>query len=269
MTQFLEQLEQLAAAYGLKILGAIAIFFIGRWAAKILANAVKKLMEKSRVDQTLISFLNNLIYYILILLVIVAALGNLGVETTSIIAILGGATLAIGFALQDSLGNIAAGVMIIMLRPYRLKDIIGVNDEIGEVTDIQIFHTALITPTNKVTLIPNSQIISGNIVNYTEKGLYRYDMVFGIGYDDDLLKAKKVLLEILQDNEHIATTPAPAVIVGELGDNSVNLVAQPWIPFGIHPKVQAQITEQVKLRFDQEQISFPYPQRDVHLFQAN
>jgi len=230
---------------------------------------LKQIMGKSQVDATLVSFASNVLFYLLIGLVMIAALGNLGVPTTSVVALLGGAALAIGFALQDSLGNLAAGVMIILLRPYRLGDVIEVNGEVGEVTEIKIFHTQLTTRTNKVIFIPNNEVIAGNIVNYTEKDVYRLDMVFGIGYDDDLLKAKNVLLQILAADERVKSTPAPTVIVGELGDNSVNLVARPWIHFKDHPAIQADVTEQVKLRFDEEGISFPFPQRDVHLFQAN
>jgi small conductance mechanosensitive channel len=268
MTQLIDQLQQLGIDYGLNLVGSILILFIGRWAAKLITKGLMRLMERGRIDQTLLSFFNNLAFYLLMLLVIVAALGNLGFETTSLIAILGGATLAIGFALQDSLGNIAAGVMIILLRPYRINDFIGVEDEVGKVTDIKIFHTQVVTTKNKVILIPNNQILTNNIINYSEKELYRHDMVFGIGYGDDLLKAKQILLDILIDDPRIAQEPAPIVIVGELGDSSVNLVAQPWVDFSQHPKIEAAVTEQVKLRFDAENITIPFPQRDVHLFQT-
>jgi len=269
MSEIMQTLQSLILQYGLRLIGSIVIFLVGRWVSRLLVNALKKLMEKGKVDPTLVLFLSNVLFYLLIVVVIIAALGNLGVDTTSALAILGGASLAVGFALQDSLGNLAAGVMIILLRPYRVGDVIEVNGEIGEVADIKIFHTQLITLRNKVIFIPNNEVIAGNIVNYTEKDAYRLDIVFGIGYDDDLLKAKQVLMEILEADERVMQTPAPSVIVGELGDNCVNLVARPWVRFKQSPAIQAHMTEQVKLRFDAEGISFPFPQRDVHLFQMS
>ncbi len=269
MSEIMQTLQGLVLEYGLSLAGSIVIFLVGRWVSRLLVTAFRKVMEKGKVDPTLVSFLSNVLFYLLIVVVIIAGLGNLGVDTTSALAILGGASLAVGFALQDSLGNLAAGVMIILLRPYRLHDVIEVNGEVGEVTEIKIFHTQLTTLRNKVIFVPNNEVIAGNIVNYTEKDVYRLDMVFGIGYDDDLLKAKQVLMEILQSDERVLQTPAPSVIVGELGDNSVNLVARPWVRFKESPAIQAYMTEQVKLRFDKEGISFPFPQRDVHLFQAS
>ena len=269
MSEFMQMLQGLFLEYGLSLVGSIVIFLVGRWLSRLLVNTLKRVMEKGKVDPTLVSFLSNVLFYLLIVVVILAALGNLGVDTTSALAILGGASLAVGFALQDSLGNVAAGVLIILSRPYRVGDFIEVNGEMGEVTEIKIFHTQLTTRRNKVVFIPNNEVIAGNIVNYSEKDAYRLDMVFGIGYDDDLLKAKQVLMDILVSDERVMQTPAPSVIVSELGDNSVNLVARPWIHYKNSPAIQADITEQVKLRFDAEGISFPFPQRDVHLFQAN
>ena len=188
MSDILVTLQGLVLQYGLSLLGSIVIFFVGRWVARILVNGLTAMMQKSKVDPTLAAFLSNVLFYVLIVLVIIAALGNLGVDTTSALAILGGASLAIGFALQDSLGNLAAGVMIILLRPYRMGDVIEVNGELGEVSDIKIFHTQLVTLRNKVIFIPNNEVIAGNIINYTEKNAYRLDMVIGIGYDDDLFE---------------------------------------------------------------------------------
>ncbi len=269
MDQFIENLPALAAEYGLALLGSIAIFIIGRWIARLLINAVKTALHRSNVDETLISFLSNVLYYVMFAVIIVAALNNLGIPTTSIVAILGAATLAVGLALQDSLGNLAAGVMIILLRPYRVGDFVEINSEEGEVSEIKIFHTKLETPRNKLVYVPNNEVISGNITNYTEKGIYRYDMVFGIGYGDELLKAKRLLLEILEEHDAVLADPAPTVTVGELADSSVNLVARPWIQYLDRVGIQADVTEQVKLRFDAAGISIPFPQRDVHLYQSN
>ncbi len=269
MNQLLEQIQRLAVAYGLNLLGSILIFIVGRWVAGLLLKGFKKGMQKGHADQTLLSFLSNLLYYLLMVLVIIAALGNMGIPTTSVIAILGGATVAIGFALQDSLSNFAAGVMIILLRPYRIGDFVDLSDETGFVADIQIFYTTLTTLDSKTILIPNNDALSSNIVNYSKKALVRLDMVFGIGYDDDILKAKRVMLELAQADERVAKTPAPDVIVAELGDNSVNLALRPYVKANDMSGVLAAMTEQIKLRFDEEGISFPYPQRDVHLFNAN
>lgn len=262
-------LQALAVNYGLRILGSIAIFIVGRWAAHLVIHGLKKLLEKSKVDQTLVSFLGNVLYYLLLAVVIIAALGNVGVATTSVVAVLGAATLAIGLALQDSLGNLAAGVMIILLRPYRVGDFVEINGEDGFVSDIQIFHTTLTSRDNKTVFIPNSDVMSSNIVNYSKTEWVRLDLVYGIGYDDDLLQAKQILQEIVQAEARVATEPKPVVAVQELGDNSVNLAVRPYVkPEDMIP-VSFAITEQVKLRFDAGGISIPFPQRDVHLFTAN
>ncbi len=269
MQNIWDMIEMLAVNYGLKLLGAIAIFLIGRWLAHLLVNGLKKLLGKAQVDETLVSFSGNVLYYLLLAVVVVAALGNLGISTTSVVAMLGAATLAIGLSLQDSLGNLAAGVMIILLRPYRVGDFVEINDELGYVTDIQIFHTTLTTRDNKTIFIPNNDALDSNITNYSKTELIRLDLTYGIGYDDDLLKAKQVLLEIAQAEELVVTEPAPIVIVAELGDNSVNLQVRPYVRVNDIPAATAAITEQAKLRFDAEGISIPFPQRDVHLYNAN
>jgi small conductance mechanosensitive channel len=262
-------LQTLTVDYGLRVLGSIAIFIIGRWLAHVVIDGLKRLLERSKVDQTLISFLGNVLYYLLLAVVIIAALGNVGVATTSVVAVLGAATLAIGLALQDSLGNLAAGVMIILLRPYRLNDFVVINDETGFVSDIQIFHTTLTTLDNKTIFIPNNDALSGNIVNYSKTELIRLELTVGIGYEDDLLKAKRVLLDIVQADERVAADPKPTVIVAELADSSVNLTVRPYVHVNDMPGVTAAVTEQAKLRFDAEGISIPFPQRDVHLLNAN
>ena len=269
MDAFVETVRSLAVVYGFKLLGSIAIFIVGRWLAHVLINGFKKLLEKAQVDQTLISFLGNVLYYLLFTVVIVIALGNLGIPTTSIVAILGAATLAVGLALQDSLGNLAAGVMIILLRPYRVGDFVEINGEDGFVSDIQIFHTTLTSRDNKTIFIPNSDVMSSNIVNYSKTEWVRVDLVYGIGYGDDLLQAKRILQEIVQAEARVATEPTPVVAVQELGNNSVNLAVRPYVKPKDMVPVSFAITEQVKLRFDAEGISIPFPQRDVHLFNAN
>ncbi len=269
MSIIAETIQSWAVAYGFKLMGSIAIFIAGRWLAHVLVNGFKKLLEKAQVDQTLLSFLGNVLYYLLFAIVIIIALGNLGVPTTSVVAVLGAATLAVGLALQDSLGNLAAGVMIILLRPYRLSDFVEINGEAGYVSDIQIFHTTLTTLDNKTVFIPNSDVMSSNIINYSKTEWVRLDLVYGIGYEDDLLKAKRILSEIVQADKRVAEDPSPVVAVQGLADSSVNLAVRPYVKVSDMVPVSFTITEQVKLRFDAEGISIPFPQRDVHLFNAN
>lgn len=269
MSEFVANIPTLLTTYGLRLLGSIAVFIIGRWLVGFIIKMVKRAMANSNIDNTLASFIGNVLYYLLFALLIIITLGSLGINTNSIIAVLGGLTLALGLAMQDSLGNLAAGIMIILLRPYRLGDFVEINDETGQVTEIKIFHTQLITLYRKVIYVPNSEVIGGNIVNYSQQDLYRFDMTFGIGYSDNIGKARDILLEIMAEDDRILKDPVPEVFVGELGDSSINLVARPWIKYKDHPRVKAYVTEQVKLRFDAAGISIPFPQRDVHLFNAN
>jgi small conductance mechanosensitive channel len=269
MEAVVEQLRLLALNYGLQLVGAVAILFFGRIAARWLSKVSGQLLNRANVDQTIVSFFSNIVYYLLLALVIVAALNNLGFPTTSIVAILGAATLALGLALQDSLGNLAAGVVIVFLRPYKLGDYVEISGERGFVTEIQLFHTMLTTRDNKSVMVPNNDVLDNNITNYSKTELIRLDLIYGIGYSDDLLKAKRILLEIAQEHERVAKDPAPQVVVMELGDSSVNFSVRPYVNVRDETDVTFAITEQVKLRFDAEGISIPFPQRDLHLYQAN
>lgn len=252
-----------------RIVVAIAIVFVGRLISKWLTRAAKRAMDRAKTDQMLISFLGNITYYALLLIVIVIALGVLGFPTTSIIAVLGAATLAIGLALQDSIANLASGVLIIFLRPFRIGDYVETSDEEGFVTDIRLFHTLLTTRDNKAIYLPNKDVMGNNITNYSDTPLIRIDLVYGIGYSDDVLKAKRILEEIVVANDLVAKDPAPVIAVKELGDSSVNLIAWAYVEVKNEMIVTYNITEQVKVRFDQEGISIPFPQRDIHLFQPN
>lgn len=269
MDAVIEQLRSLAVDYGLQILGSLAILIIGRIVARWLTNVSRRLFTRANVDQTLTSFFSNILYYLLLALIIVAALNNLGIPTTSIVAILGAATLAVGLALQDSLGNLAAGVVLIFLRPYRLGDYVEISGEQGFVTEIQLFHTMLTTRDNKNVLVPNNDVLDNNIVNYSKTELIRLDLIYGIGYGDDVLKAKRVLMEIAQEEELIAKEPAPQVVVWELGDSSVNFSIRAYVKVRDEPAAKFSVTEKVKLRFDEAGIEIPFPQRDVHLYQVN
>lgn len=253
----------------LKVVLALAVVIIGRLLAKWAVRIVKRSMVKAKMEETMVTFLGNVTYYTLLLILFVLALGIVGFPTSSLVAILGAATLAIGFALQDFIANLASGVTIVALRPFRVGDYVETADEDGFVTDIRLFHTTLTTRDNKLIFLPNKDVIGGNITNYSDTPFIRLDLVFGIGYGDDLLKAKRILEDIITAEDRIAMDPPAVVAVKELGDNSVNLTALPYVAVKDAPNVSFAVTEQVKLRFDAEGISIPFPQRDVHLYRAN
>ena len=260
-------LQAFAAFYGLKIIAAIVIFVVGRWVARALRNAIKKMMAKGDVDETLISFVGNLTYITLLAFVIIAALNQLGIQTTSFIAVIGAAGLAIGLALQGSLANFAAGVLMIIFRPFKAGDYIEGAGVAGTVEEIQIFATQLKTPDNKTIIVPNAKMMGDNITNYSAKDTRRVDMVIGVGYGDDLKKVREILEDILAKDDRILEDPAPTIGVLELGDNSVNFAVRPWVKKEDYWGAYFDVTETVKRRFDEEGISIPYPQRDVHLYE--
>ena len=266
--QMLETIWLWVISYGLNLLGAVAIVFIGRKIAVRITNMTGKLLERNGVDETLVSFLKNLLRLGLMAIVLIMALNLIGFETTSIIAVLGAATLTIGFALQDSLSNFAAGVMIVFFKPYGVGDFVEVNGAIGFVEEVQVFNTMLVTLENNQIIVANSAVLGSNIINYSAHGSMRLDMVFGIGYGDDLLKAKSILEDILKEQPEVLEDPAPIVAVLELGDSSVNFAVQPFVKTEDYWTVHFNTHEQVKLRFDAEGISIPYPTQDIHLIQA-
>jgi len=265
MVEKLQLLSGLAISYGLKLLGAIAIFIIGKWISRKIANVIESMLEKSKTDETLRSFLGSVIYAILLIIVIIMALGTLGIQTTSFVAVLGAATLAIGLALQSNLSNFGAGVMILLLRPFKVGDAVEAGGATGIVESIGIFSTKIKTFDNKVVIVPNSSIISSNITNYSEKDTRRIDLVIGVGYDDDLKKVKDELWSILNEDERILKDPAPTVAVSELADSSVNFVVRPWVKTPDYWAVYFDLLEKIKTRFDEKGINIPYPQLDVHL----
>lgn len=268
-SNILPRLQELLAFYGLKILAAIIIFVVGRWIAKALKNMIKRMMTKGNVDEILVSFVGNLTYIALLAFVIIAALNQLGIQTTSFIAIIGAAGLAIGLALQGSLANFAAGVLMIIFRPFKVGDYIEGAGVAGAVEKVHIFTTQLKTPDNKTIIIPNAKIMGDNITNYSAKDTRRVDMVIGVGYGDDLKKVREILEDILANDHRILKDPAPTIGVLELGDNSVNFAVRPWVKREDYWGAYFDVTETVKRRFDEEGISIPYPQRDVHLYEYN
>ncbi|GAA0784540.1 mechanosensitive ion channel family protein [Marinobacterium sediminicola] len=244
---------------------AIAIFMVGRWVVKLLINLLGRMLRKTKMDNMLINFVSSIAHALLLLFVVVAALGQLGVDTTSLIALIGAAGLAIGLSLQDSLKNFAAGVMLIVFRPFREGDFVEAGGVSGIVEHITIFNSVFRTGDNREIILPNGKIYSDCIINYSKRDTRRVDMVFGIGYGDDLLKAKRVLMEILEQDERVLKDPAPVVSVAALGDSSVNFNVRPWVKTSDYWAVLWDTTEKVKLEFDRQGISIPFPQMDVHL----
>ena len=226
------------------------------------------MLEKNKLDSTIVSFLSNIIYYILFGIVIISAIGALGVETTSLAAVIAAAGLAIGLALQGSLSNFAAGVMIIMFRPFRNGHYIDVAGVAGTVEEVNIFTTHLVTVDNCSVIIPNGTIISGNITNYSQKKKRRVDLVIGVAYHENLSHVKEVLKDIVTSQDKILAEPAYNLAVSELADSSVNLILRPWVKSEDYFEVKFELTEAIKNRFDEEGISIPFPQRDVHMLAA-
>jgi small conductance mechanosensitive channel len=261
----LEMINTYAIPWGINIVTALLIFLVGRIVARKLANLFGKLMSKSRYDDMLIEFVRSIVNAVLLLFVIVAALDQLGVNTTSMVALLGAAGLAVGLSLQGSLQNFASGVMLLIFKPFKAGDYVEAGSTAGVVKTINVFTTVFNSPDNKEIIVPNGSIYGGNIVNYSARATRRIDMVFGIGYDSDLLKAKRILQELVVADERILADPAPQIAVSELADSSVNFVVRPWVKTADFWPVKFAITEAVKLRFDREGITIPFPQMDVHL----
>lgn len=253
--------------YGLKIVVALLIFIIGKWVAGIVRKLLRRGMEKSKVDAALVGFLSSIAYYVLLVVVVIAAISHLGIQTTSLVAVLGAAGLAVGFALQGSLSNFASGVLIILFRPFKVGDFVEAGGVMGVVDEIGILVTEMHTPDNKGIIIPNSQVMGAHIVNFNKHETRRCDMVFGIGYGDSIDKAKEILMSIVEADERCLKDPAPTIAVSEHGDSSVNLVCRPWVKGSDYWGVLFDTHEAVKKRFDEEGVSIPFPQRDVHLFQ--
>ncbi len=268
LSNIIPKLQEWAAFYSLKIVAAVAIFIVGRWIAKLLRNLVERMMTKGKVDEALVKFVGNITYVALIVIVVIAALNQLGIQTTSFIAIIGAAGLAIGLALQGSLANFAAGVLMIIFRPFKVGDYVEGAGAAGTVEEISIFTTVLKSPDNKIIIVPNAKITGDNIVNYSAKDSRRLDLVIGVSYSDDLQKVKEVLYDILKNEDRILKDPAPTIGVLELADSSVNFAVRPWVRTGDYWTLFFDLKEKIKERFDAESISIPFPQQDVHLYEV-
>lgn len=257
-------LELYVVPWGIKIALALLIFYVGRMVVALVSKTAEKFMNSRGMDEILVKFLCSILRWVLLLFVVIAALSQLGINTTSLVALLGAAGLAIGLSLQDSLSNFASGVMLIIFRPFTKGNFVEAGGATGTVDNISIFTTTMTTPDNKEIIVPNGAILSSNITNYSARPTRRVDMVFGIGYDDDIRQAKKLLEEIIAADERILAEPAPVIALGELADSSVNFLVRPWVKAEDYWAVQWGTTEAVKLKFDEAGISIPYPQMDVH-----
>jgi len=265
--EILPELQKYVTEFGIHIVSAIAILLIGFWISKTLTKILKKVLVRRNVDFTLVHFSTSALKFALYLFVIIAAVGQLGIETTSFIAALGAAGLAIGLALQGSLANVAAGVMLIIFRQVKVGQFVESGGVSGTVEKVGIFNTTLVTIDNKVIFIPNSKLINDNIINYSEKDTRRIDLVFSISYEDDIDKTKNIIRSLIAADPDILKEPAALIAVGELTDNSVNIFVRPWVNTNKVLDVRFRLTEQIKKKFDEENISIPFPQSDVYIHQ--
>lgn len=263
--QLAQQGVELATVYGLKLIFAILIFFIGKMIAKILVATIARAMEAKGVDQTVAQFVRNILYYALFFMICIAALAQLGVQTASFVAVVGAAGLAVGLALQGSLANFASGVLLILFRPMKVGDFVEAGGATGVVNDISIFSTTLLTSDNKTIIVSNSSIMGGNITNYSTQSERRVDLVVGVGYGANLDQVKKELQGLVDADARILTDKAVTIAVSELADSSVNLVLRPWVKKEDYWAVYFDLTENIKKRFDEVGIEIPFPQMDVHL----
>jgi small conductance mechanosensitive channel len=268
----IDYLEKLAdrhvVPFAINLVLALLIFYAGRTIARMLVGVMRKLLIRAKFDESLTKFLTDLAYGLLLVVVVIASLEKVGIQTTAAIAVLGAMGLALGLALQGSLGNFASGVMIIMFRPYQVGDLVKLADHVGHVDAIKVFNTTIITLDNRTIIIPNGNITGQVIENISALGKIRIDLVFGIGYQDDIRKAKQVMMDVLTADDRVLTDPAPTVAVLELGDSSVNFAVRPWVDPAVYWDVYFDVTERIKLALDENGITIPFPQRDVHLYQS-
>ena len=264
-----QQAFDLLVKHGPGIIYAVVTLIVGLWIAGGVAGILKKSMNRAKVDESLQPFLTSIIRVALKIVVVISAASMVGIETTSFVAIVGAAGLAVGLALQGSLSNFAGGVIILIFKPFKVDDVIEAQGHIGKVKEIQIFNTLLVTPDNRLIIIPNGALSNGNIKNLTAFDTLRVDMMFGISYSDDIGKAKEIIKNYLDNHPLVLKDPEPAIIVASLGDNSVNLAARPWAKTEDYWTVLGETTEAIKLLFDEKGVSFPFPQRDVHLYTMN
>jgi len=262
-----EELLPMLFDWAVKLILALVIYTVGKWVAGLVTRWLMKFMQARSMDPTLVTFLANLTHAVLLVAVILAALDTLGLPVTSLLAVVGAAGLAVGLAMKDSLSNFAAGVMLVMFRPFSKGDLIEAAGVTGKVEEIRIFNTALVTADNKQVIIPNGQVAAGTITNYTAKDVRRVDLVIGVGYDDDLKVARDVLTRVCTSHPKVLPEPALNIFVVNLGDSSVDFAVRPWARTEDYWTVWGDVLEQSKVELEAAGCSIPYPQRDVHLHQ--
>ncbi len=265
MDKIVDKIYEYLATYWLQVLAAVIIFVVGRWLAKVISNLVANAMIKAKVDATLANFVKNLCHIALLTFVVIAALKKLGIPMTEFTVIVGAAGLAIGFALQGSLANFAAGVMLIIFKPFKVGEFVELAGKMGTVKEIQIFNTILNSPDNVRIIIPNNQVTGSDIKNFTVNGTRRIDLVIGVSYEDDLKKTQKVIEEVISSDERVLKEPAYTVAVSELADSSVNFVVRPWVNAADYWGVRFDLIEGIKLALDKNGITIPFPQHDIHM----
>ncbi len=264
----LDQAVGLVSTWGIQVLGAIAVLIVGRWIAGMIRKAVARGMERAKADASLVPFISSMAYYLAITVVVIAVLNLFGIETTSLVAVLGAAGLAVGFALQGTLSNFAAGVMILVFRPFRVGDFVNAAGVAGSVQEIGIFVTVLHTPDNVKIIVPNSEIGGGIITNFSANDRRRNDLVVGISYDDDISVAVDTIQRVLKEDSRVHSDPAPVVAVSELADSSVNLVVRPWCDATDYWPLRFDLTRKLKEELERAGCSIPYPQSEVHMVAA-
>jgi len=261
---YLDMLTNFITEYGMNLLGAILIFYIGKIIARSLSAVAEKMMGRYKVDEMLTGVVSATIYYALLVVVIIAALGQLGIETTSFMAILGAAGLAIGLALKDTLSNIGAAVVILTFRPFRVGDYVSAGGAEGVVDSMNLFTTAINTADNRTIIVPNSAITGGNIINFSNKPIRRVDHIIRVKYEDDIKKVKEALYGVLASNQYAMKDPKPLVAISELGESSVNFTVRAWVKTENYWDAHFELIEQIKLAFDTNDITAPYPHFQMH-----
>lgn len=267
--QVVELVQTKGLEFGINLVTALLIFFIGKWIVNLVTKAIRRTMDKHEVDPTLTTFVSNLVRMTLLVFVVIAAIDRLGVQSAQFIAVLGAAGLAVGLALQGSLSNFAAGVLIVLFRPYKVGDWVEAAGISGAVERVEILTTILKTGDNKQIIVPNGQIMGSIITNYSANDTRRVDLVVGVSYSDDLDKVRKTIAELVAADDRILKDPECTIAVSQLADSSVNFVVRPWVKTSDYWGVMFDLTEAIKKRFDEEGISIPFPQQDVYLHQVS
>ncbi|GAA0790079.1 MULTISPECIES: mechanosensitive ion channel family protein [Pseudomonadati] len=261
----MQQAPEFIMAYGLKALAALVIFIIGKYFAGVAKRLTDKVLSSRKVDQTVVSFVANLAWAIVFVFTIIATLGQIGVQTASLVAVIGAAGLAVGLALQGSLSNFASGVLMVLFRPCRVGDFVEAAGVAGVVDEITIFSTKLRTGDNKLIIAPNSAIMNGTITNYSALEKRRIDLVIGVGYASDIAKTKKVIAEVLDNNAFVLKDPGYTIGLAELAESSINFVVRPWVSTGDYWPARFEVLEQIKNALDAAEIEIPFPQMDLHV----